>query len=187
MSEQMTMTDAYGVVSGVREMRFERLLPGPIERVWTYVTDPDLRARWLAAGPMELRVGGRVEFTFRHRNLSPDETPPENYANMNENGHVMVGEVLACDPPRRLTITWDSSGPTPSQVTFELTPRGDEVLLTLIHRKLADRAEMVNVSGGWHTHLGILEDLLASRAPRPFWATWQGKEADYDSRLPRDL
>lgn len=187
MSEQMTMTDAYGVMSGGREMRFERLLPGPIERVWTYVTDPDLRGRWLAAGPMELKVGGRVEFTFRHRNLSPDETPPETYANMNENGHVMVGEVLACEPPRRLTITWDSRGPTPSEVTFELTPQGDQVLLTLTHRKLADRGEMVNVSGGWHTHLGILEDLLASRAPRPFWAAWQGKEADYDSRLPREL
>mgnify|MGYP000212143493 CR=1 FL=1 len=186
MSEQATMTHDDGVMTGPREMRFERLLPGPIERVWTYITDPDLRGRWLAAGPMELRAGGRMELTFRHRNLSPDETPPESHAQMNESGHVMAGRVLACDPPRLLTLTW-GAGPEASEVTFELAPRGEEVLLTLTHRKLADRAAMVNVSGGWHTHLGILEDRLAGRAPRPFWATWQGRTEGYDSRLPRDL
>lgn len=187
MSEHMTMTPEHGVMSGAREMRFERLLPGPIERVWTYLVDPDLRGRWLAAGPLEQKVGGRVELTFRHRNLSPEETPPPAYANMNENGHRVVNQVLACDPPRLLTITWESGGPHPSEVTFELTPQGDEVLLVLTHRKLANRGEMVNVSGGWHTHLGILEDVLVGRAARPFWAFWQGKEAEYDSRLPRDI
>lgn len=176
-----------GVVAGRREMRFERLLPGPIERVWTYLTDPDLRGRWLAAGPMELKAGGRVELVFRHSLLSPGEEPPEAYRDMNENGHRMAGEVLACEPPRLLTFTWGSAGPTPSEVTFELTPKGNEVLLTLTHRKLADRGEMVNVSGGWHTHLAILEDHLAGRPPRPFWATWSGLEDAYDARLPRDL
>lgn len=181
------MTSEYGATSGPREMRFERLLPGPIERVWTYLVDSDLRGRWLAAGPMEQKTGGRVELTFRHRDLSPDETPPANYADMNENGHRAVNEVVDFDPPRLLTITWESAGPNPSEVTFELSPQGNEVLLVLTHRKLADRGEMVNVSGGWHTHLGILEDLLAGRPRRPFWAVWRVKEADYDSRLPREL
>jgi hypothetical protein len=29
-------------------VRFERLLPGPIERVWDHLTDPDLRQTWMA-------------------------------------------------------------------------------------------------------------------------------------------
>jgi len=29
-------------------VRFERLLPGPIERVWDHLTDPHLRRTWLA-------------------------------------------------------------------------------------------------------------------------------------------
>ena len=29
-------------------VRFERLLPGPIERVWDHLTDPELRRTWLA-------------------------------------------------------------------------------------------------------------------------------------------
>lgn len=186
------MTDApsnlHGVVTGPREVRFERLLPGAVERVWTYLTDPDLRGRWLASGPMELRVGGRTELKFRHAALSDEpETPPERFREMNENGAVQLGEVLACDPPRLLSITWGSPGVDASEVTFSLAPEGDQTRLTILHRKLADRGAMVNVSGGWHTHLAVLEDEIAGRPRRPFWATWLGKEEDYDARLPRDL
>ncbi|HEY1755821.1 MAG TPA: hypothetical protein VGG72_10525 [Bryobacteraceae bacterium] len=35
-------------LSPVQTARFERLLPGPIERVWDYLTQPDLRRTWLA-------------------------------------------------------------------------------------------------------------------------------------------
>ena len=31
-------------------VRFERLLPGPIERVWSYLTDSEKRGKWLASG-----------------------------------------------------------------------------------------------------------------------------------------
>ena len=37
------------------EIRIMRTLPGPIERIWTYLTDPAKRAKWFAGGPMELR------------------------------------------------------------------------------------------------------------------------------------
>ena len=56
----------YGIVTEAGAVRFERLLPGPIERVWAYLTEPEKRGTWLAAGPMELRVGGRVELNFHH-------------------------------------------------------------------------------------------------------------------------
>ena len=29
------------------------------------------------------------------------------------------------------------------------------------HRRLPDRKGMVSVAGGWHAHVGILEDVLA--------------------------
>ncbi len=69
----------YGIVTEAGAVRFERLLPGPIERVWAYLTDPEKRATWLAAGPMELRVGGPVELNFHHADLSAEKTPPERY------------------------------------------------------------------------------------------------------------
>jgi hypothetical protein len=73
--------------------------------------------------------------------------------------------------------------PDSSEVTFELTPQGEEVLLVLTHRKLANRTEMVEVAGGWHTHLAILADQASGRTPRPFWSTWTGIEEEYEQRL----
>ena len=45
-------------------VRLERLLPGPLERVWAYITESDKRAKWLAAGEFDLRVGGKVRLEF---------------------------------------------------------------------------------------------------------------------------
>ena len=63
----------YATVTAADTVRLERVLPGPIERVWAYLTEPEKRAKWFAGGPMELRVGGRVEFKFRHADLSGRE------------------------------------------------------------------------------------------------------------------
>jgi uncharacterized protein YndB with AHSA1/START domain len=59
-------------------VRLERLLPGPIERVWEYLTDAQKRATWLAGGVFDLRVGGVTRLEFRHDTLSA-EPPPEAY------------------------------------------------------------------------------------------------------------
>ena len=114
----------FGVVTERRTVRFQRVLPGPIERVWAYLTESEKRGKWLASGPMELRVGGRVELTFRNSDLSPHrETPPERYAG--SEGSSLCGRITRCDPPRILSYTWGSSDgkPAGSEVTFELTRR----------------------------------------------------------------
>ena len=58
------------------EIRILRTLPGPIERLWQYLTDPEKRSRWFAGGPMELKVGGKVELLFQHKKIAPAEVPP---------------------------------------------------------------------------------------------------------------
>jgi uncharacterized protein YndB with AHSA1/START domain len=168
----------YGIDTEAGAVRFERLLPGPIERVWAYLTDPAKRATWLAAGPMELRVGGRVELNFHHADLSAEKTPPERYKNL-EGGHTLLGQVTRCEPPRLLSYTWAEWG----EVTFELTPRGKDVLLVLTHERPGEREAMVSVSGGWHAHLGILADNLDGREPRPFWSTHAKAATEYEKRI----
>jgi uncharacterized protein YndB with AHSA1/START domain len=42
--------DEYGEVREPRTFRIERLLPGPIERVWSYLTESEKRRRWFGAG-----------------------------------------------------------------------------------------------------------------------------------------
>jgi len=66
----------YGVVIQLNSIRFERLLPGPIERVWSYLIDSEKRGEWFCSGPMEARVGGNIELVFNHRKLSKHDHPP---------------------------------------------------------------------------------------------------------------
>ena len=81
----------FGIITEAGAIRFERLLPGPIERVWAYLTESDKRGKWLASGPVELRVGGQVELHFRHADLSPQTEPiPDKYKQY-ENGASFTG------------------------------------------------------------------------------------------------
>ena len=173
----------HGVVSEPGTIRFERLLPGPIERVWAYLTESDKRRQWFAAGEMELRPGGAMNLVFRNSELAGEgEETPERFRQYE--GIESNGRIIACDPPRLLVHSWEEAGDRESEVSFELSPRGEETLLVLTHRRLPDRATMVDVAGGWHTHLGVLEDVLAGRTPRSFWTTQAEAEKEYEARIP---
>jgi uncharacterized protein YndB with AHSA1/START domain len=172
----------YGVVTEPGTLRIERTLPGPIERVWAYLTESDKRAQWLAVGGFDLKPGGRIELTFHNSDLSPRREPtPERYRQYE--GASFDGRITRCQPPRVLAYTWGKAWGGDSEVTFELTPRGEDVDLVLTHRRLGTREAMVSVAGGWHTHLGILIDVLNGREPPGFWSTHAKIEAEYERRI----
>jgi uncharacterized protein YndB with AHSA1/START domain len=179
--QQGQSTNDYGAVTEPGTLRLERILPGPIERVWAYLTESEKRGKWLAPGAMELRAGGRVELNWRHADLSAEKTPPANYDN-SECADILRGRITRCDPPNALSYTW-GDGADASEVTFELSPRAGEVLLVITHRRLGDRKRIVGVASGWHTHVGILIDHLHSREPRPFWTTFVRVEGEYEKRI----
>ncbi len=152
------------------EVRLERLLPGPIERVWAFITDPEKRARWFCGGALEQKVGGRFVFAMHHKNLAPDETPPAEYAKVQDPGVTFEGRVLQCDAPRLLVFTF---GGDDSVVTFDLRPEGGKVRLVVTHRATGpDLAELGSFASGWHIHFTMLIALLEG-APRPgFWSMY---------------
>jgi uncharacterized protein YndB with AHSA1/START domain len=161
-------------------IRLERILPGPIERVWAFLTDCGQRKRWLAGGHMDLRPGGKVELAFALETLSGEPTPAK-YRDM---PMAFSGRILRCEPPKLLEFTWMESHGEHSQVLWELAERGNEVLFTITHTKVGDRAAMLSVSGGWDVHVGILDDVLNDRKPRGFWSTHEKREAEYARRFP---
>ena len=176
--------DDYGIVTAPGTVRIERLLPGPIERIWDYLTVSEKRAKWLASGDMELRLGGRVELAFSNSELTGhDDRPPEKYA-CHAGGSRMQGHITACDPPRLLSYTWGDDSDDSSEVRFELTPRADKVLLVVTHARLATHGAMISVSAGWHAHLAILADRLNDRQPAPFWPMHTRLETEYEKRNP---
>jgi uncharacterized protein YndB with AHSA1/START domain len=176
MNELATL-NAFGALTEPATLKILRLLPGPIERVWAYLTKSDLRRQWLAAGEMEMRVGAPVELVWRNEELT--DPPGQRPAGFNEE-HRMHSRIIELDPPRKLAIAWGASG----EVSFELDPQGDEVLLTLIHRRLPDRKTMLNVGAGWHMHLDILVARATGKTPEAFWDGWSRLRKEYDRRIP---
>jgi uncharacterized protein YndB with AHSA1/START domain len=173
----------YGIITSPGTVRIERLLPGPIERIWSYVADNDKRRLWMASGSIELGIGGRVEQVFCGSDFAPGESPPPKYAAFA--GEVRsIGRVLECRPPHIVAYTWNEGSDDPSEVRFELVERGDRVLLAVIHRQLAQRELMTSVAAGWHVHLDTLRDLLEQRAPGGYWARHMRLEAEYEARIP---
>lgn len=166
----------YGVLTEPATLTIERRLPGPVDRLWSYLTDGDLRRQWLAAGAMEQVVGAPVELVWRNDELTdPPGTRPEGFGEE----HRMACEIVAVDAPRLLSISWGSTG----GVTFTLREDGDEVLLTIVHKRVEDPAVLLNVSTGWHAHLDMLEARLRGRAPAPHWDNFAQLRSAYAERL----
>ena len=135
-------------------VRLERLVPGPITRVWDHLTRPELLPVWFGENSrIEPRVGGAVSLL----------------------GGYIRGTVTHWSPPHRLTHSWnvfapgdgpDAISPYPeSYVTLTLESRGGKVLLQLNHVPVLERFEQQNALG-WHTFLDILSDTLEGRSVR---------------------
>lgn len=136
-------------------VRFERMLPGPIEAVWTHLTDTSKLPAWFGDNSMiEPRTGGAVSLM---------------------GGHIR-GVVTQWRPPTKLIYTWNVFGPDDppdavseypeSYPTFELSQDDGEVRLTFTHFPVLDRFAPQNAMG-WHVMLDILGDALASRQAQP--------------------
>ncbi len=169
--------DAFGQLVEPTTLEIQRLLPGPIDRVWAYLTESELRRQWLAAGDMEMTVGSSFMLTWRNDELThppgrrPDGFPEE---------HSMQSRILELDPPHALSFTWGEHG----SVSFTLAPAGEKVLLTITHRHLADRNTQLMVGPGWHAHLDVLAARLAETPPpEPFWDGWVRLQGEYARRL----
>jgi uncharacterized protein YndB with AHSA1/START domain len=175
------MTD-FGMVTDGGTVRFERELPAPIDRVWQYLVQSELRARWFAAGTIEPREGGGVTLVFNNSRLAPaEESVPQEYARYE--GHATRGRVVRWEPPRLLAFIWEEDEPgEDSEVTCELEDLGGRTRFVLTHRGLAP-ALRADVAGGWHLHFDVLEDLLAGRPRRPYWSRHAALRRDYAERL----
>ncbi|MDC7121328.1 SRPBCC family protein [Cellulomonas fimi] len=158
-------TDVRGVLTQTpagTTVRFERRYATDVDDLWTCLTEPGRVARWL--GPLygDLRVGGAYELRMG------DDVPD---ADQNA-----TGEVLVCDRPHRLEVTWVFPDETSTLVTAELRADGDGTVLVLEHRDLQEAAAR-GYGGGWHACLDQLEDHVAGRPVR----AWQDL---FDAALP---
>jgi uncharacterized protein YndB with AHSA1/START domain len=144
------------VVEGDRAvLHFERRFAYPIETVWSAITEPAHRDRWMGKTVIDPRPGGAIETVASGPPLPPDQKR-------------MTGRILVWDPPRVFEHEWHQPIVEPGVVRYELEPDGDETLLRFTHRGLG----VPNASGfrpGTQAFLDRLEAHLAGD-PLPNWA-----------------
>ena len=149
------------------ELRFERRIAQPLEKVWAALTVPERLADWLTAAELDLRVGGVFRLRF-------DE--PQAYA--------FEGRIVELDPPRLIAWTWPHEQHPDSVVRWELFPDGDGCRLVMTQSRMF-APHLVEVAGGWHT---LLEGLpAAADGVRTIWrAEHEAEIAKLYAGLPGD-
>jgi uncharacterized protein YndB with AHSA1/START domain len=128
----------------------ELLIDASPETVWEFLVDPEKIVRWKGMNAvLQLWAGGayRVEVVPKR---------------------VAVGEVVECDPPRRLVHTWgwegdDNVPPGSTTVEYELLPEGSGTRLLFTHRDLPGKESAESHSQGWDHYLPRLSVAASGR------------------------
>ena len=127
------------------------------EKVWEALTSAEFSRKYFFgnAVEVELKVGGA--YIVR----TPDGAL-----------HIS-GEVVECDPPKKLTVTFNVNWPAlieklgPTLVTYEIEPTGDAVRLTMSESHDRPLSDDILSGGrqGWPAILSSLKSLLETGKP----------------------
>jgi uncharacterized protein YndB with AHSA1/START domain len=155
-------------------IRLERVLDAPVDTVWRYLTEADLRRQWFMGGT-DARPDSEFELLNDHDNLSDDDVPyPDDYAPYK--GRTWHERVLRFDPPRLLETTFQ--GGKNGTVRYELSEEGGKTRLVLTHSGIESPTGSQDFGSGWNSHMTVLQERLAGRGVRDFWALHrQSREA----------
>lgn len=121
------------------DVRFERRIRKPVEKVWAAITVAERLADWFAPVEIDLRVGGRYRIHFTDMD------------------YIVEGVITELTPLRRLAHTWpDPEDPRYADafVRYDLEPDGEGCRLRLLNTALPRK--YLGAVAGWHTFLEAL-------------------------------
>jgi uncharacterized protein YndB with AHSA1/START domain len=127
------------------------------EKVWQALTTAEFSRQYFFGFALEMEASVGGSFIVR----APDGST-----------HI-DGEVLACDPPRKLSVTWNVNWPGLVEklgqtiVTWEIAQMGDAVRLTMTESHERQLAEDILSGGrtGWPAILSSLKSVLETGKP----------------------
>jgi uncharacterized protein YndB with AHSA1/START domain len=148
-------------------IRLERVLDAPVDTVWRYLTQAELRRDWFMGGT-DAEDGGEFDLVIDHDNLSEEKGVPYPEGYEKFKGAVWHEKVIRFEPPRVLETTFQSG--RNGRVTFELFPQGERTRLVVTHRGIESGTGAQDFGTGWNSHLTVLQERLAGRTVADFWA-----------------
>ena len=144
---------------GTSTLVWRREYPDPVEDVWAAITESERLGRWIGTWTGTPRVGGTVAFTVTGELDAGGEL-----------GEPADVTILACDPPRRLTVAFPESPQRSWILELAVEPHGDGAVLVFAQR-LLDGISRTDVESGWTWYLDRLEASLHG-APMPDWSAY---------------
>ncbi|TVT61468.1 SRPBCC family protein [Amycolatopsis rhizosphaerae] len=141
-----------------------RTYDASVEEVWDAITSPERIERWFLPVSGDLEKGGRFQLE----------------------GHA-GGEILECDRPSRLHLTWVAEGHPAQELVVTLTPEGDaRTTLELEHAGPGEGddavAHVLAVGVGWDPALvGFGQYLAGEPMDKQWW--FESEEAMEFTRL----
>lgn len=148
-------------------IRLERILDAPVDKVWRYLTEAELRSQWFMGGT-DATPGGEFDLVVDHDKLSDEKDVPYPESYEKFKGAVWAEKVIRFEPPRLLETTFQSG--KNGTVTYELRPEGERTRLVLTHSGITSGTGAQDFGTGWNSHLTVLEERLAGRGVKDFWA-----------------
>lgn len=146
-----------------------RVYSAPIDEVWSAITDPERINRFFLPVSGDLREGGRFSIE------------------MNADG-----EILKCDPPHLLRLSWSSQGAVPDEVEIRLKKVKGGTQLELEHASVRDvfvssdpKTGEWGIGAGWELPLKYLDKYLAGELPNKPSLEWY-EPSEEDAGLSRD-
>lgn len=134
------------------EVRIERIIDAPRDKVFRAWTDPEQLRRWWGPG----------EYATKHASI--DLRPGGGYLLVIQAGEDdpmhLAGTFHEIDPPRRLVYSWrwvrGWTDPAESIVTVEFEDLGERTRVVLVHGGLDDSPAPDSYRMGWESGLGKL-------------------------------
>jgi uncharacterized protein YndB with AHSA1/START domain len=140
-----------------RTVVLRRRYDAPVADVWSAWTEPERLNRWFLPVTGDLRAGGSFSL---QGNAS--------------------GEVLRCEPPRLLRVTWAYADRPVDEVELRMEPDGDGTALELRHVNAGGLVEWQGervdaapgIGAGWELSLPYLERYLRGELPDKPGVEW---------------
>ncbi|MGW5668694.1 SRPBCC family protein [Micromonospora sp. NPDC003776] len=146
-----------------------RVYSAPIDDVWSAITEPERINRFFLPVSGDLHEGGHFSIE------------------MNANG-----EILKCEKPHLLRLSWSAQGDVPDEVEIRLTEVKGGTQLELEHASVRDvfvssdpKTGEWGIGAGWEPPLKYLGKYLAGELPDKSSLEWYQPNEE-DANLSRD-
>lgn len=133
--EQFKLSDHFGTfhkTGNTYDIRFERLLNHPADKVWDAITKPEQIAKWFGSAEIDLKIGGKIKVQLMMATVE--------------------GKITQLETGRLLEYTFGEQ----NILRWELIKETKDTCRLIFTEHLAPLSDLQYTAPGWHGYLDLL-------------------------------